>query len=366
MDRNKNIIKVSILGIIVNLALVGFKMTIGLIVNSIAIVLDAVNNLTDALSSIITIVGTKLSSKKPDKEHPFGHGRIEYFSCIIIVAIILIAGFAFAKESIEKIIHPVLADYSFISLVIIIVATFVKFFFGNYLKKKGKELNSGNLLASGTDSISDSIISFTTFIAAIISIVWRISLEGCLGVIISIIIIKAAIGIRIETIDQMIGTRADSEITNKLKEKILSYEGVLGVYDLILHNYGMNKIIATAHIQVKDDTNAREIHRITRNISVDIFKEYGIILTLGIYASNDEGEYREIQEYLNNTIQEYESVSQLHGFYVDEQEKNISFDLIFSFDEKEPEKIIEEIVSKLKEKYPDYNYNVIIDTDFSD
>lgn len=351
MERDKKIIKVSILGIIVNLALVGFKMAIGLIVNSIAIVLDAVNNLTDALSSIITIIGTKLSSKKPDKKHPFGHGRIEYFSSIIIVAIILIAGFAFAKESIEKIIHPVLADYSFVSLIIIMVAIFVKFFFGKYLKKKAKELNSGNLLASGTDSISDSIISLSTFIAAIISIVWKISLEGYLGVIISVVIIKSAIGILKETIDEMIGTRAD---------------GVFGVYDLILHNYGMKKIIATAHIQVKDDMNAREIHKLTRKISFAVYTEYGIILTLGIYASNDEEEYKEIQKYLNNLIKKNENILQTHGFYVDEEEKDISFDLIFSFDELEPEKAVEGIKLKLKEKFPNYDYNVIIDTDFSD
>ena len=366
MERNKKIIKASIYGIIVNILLVIFKAIVGLIANSIAIVLDAVNNLTDAISSIITIIGTKLSSKKPDKKHPFGHGRIEYFSSVIIAIIVLIAGVVFAKESIEKIISPTLADYSFATLIVITAAIFVKFFFGTYLKKQGKTLNSGSLTASGIDSISDSIISLSTFIAALISIIWKISLEGYLGVIISILIIKSAIIILKETIDQMIGTRADSELTNKLKEKISSYQGVFGVYDLILHNYGMNKIIATAHIQVKDEMNAREIHRLTRKISFDIFNEYGIILTLGIYASNEEEEYKEIQEYLKRILEEYETILQIHGFYVDEQDKNISFDLIFSFDEKNPEAIIEKIKTKLKEKYSKYEYNVIIDTDFTD
>ena len=141
MNRNKKIIKVSILGIIVNLVLVLFKSIIGMIVNSIAIILDAINNLSDALSSIITIVGMKLSSKKPDKEHPYGHGRIEYFASIIIAVIVLVAGLTALKESVQKIMKPEQANYSIVSLIIIIVAILVKFFFGRYVKNEGKKLN---------------------------------------------------------------------------------------------------------------------------------------------------------------------------------------------------------------------------------
>lgn len=366
MDRDKKIIKISILGIIVNILLAGFKAVVGLIANSIAIILDAVNNLSDVLSSVITIVGAKLSSKKPDKEHPFGHGRIEYFSSVIIAMIVFLAGATSLKESIQKVINPELAEYSAISLIIIIVAVFVKFFFGKYVKKQGEVLNSGSLIASGTDSLSDSVLSLSTFIAAVISIIWGVSLEGYLGVIISIIIIKSAYEILKDTINDMIGIRADSETTRKLREKILSYEGVLGVYDLILHNYGPNKIIATAHIQVKDETNAREIHRLTRRISVDIYSEYGILLTIGIYASNDAGEYGEMQQYINKMVKDYKNILQIHGFYVDEQINSVSFDVIFSFDELNPEKIVEEMTNKLKQKFPKYDFNIIIDTDFSD
>ena len=366
MDRDKKIIKVSILGILVNLVLVAFKAIIGIIVNSIAIILDAVNNLSDALSSIITIIGTKLSAKRPDKKHPYGYGRIEYFSSVIIAVIVLLAGLTSLKESVEKIIHPTVADYSIISLVIIIVAVFVKFFFGRYVKKQGESLNSGSLIASGTDAVSDSVLSLSTFIAAIISIVWKISLEGYLGVIISIIILKSAIEILKDTINDMIGIRADSEITKKLKEKILSYKEVLGVYDVTLHNYGPNKIIATAHIQLEDNTTAKEIHRISRRILIDVYQEHGIILTLGIYASNNDGEYGEIQSYIKDIVSEYENIIQIHGFYIDEEINNISFDLIFNFDELAPDEVVKEISEKIKSKYPKYNYSIIIDTDFSD
>lgn len=366
MDRNKQIIKVSIFGIIVNIILVIFKMIVGLIANSIAIILDAVNNLSDAMSSIITIIGTKLSGKRPNKNHPYGYGRIEYFSSIIIAIIVFFAGATSLKESITKIIHPDTADYSLTSLIIIIVAVFVKFFFGRYVKKQGENLKSGSLIASGTDAISDSVLSLSTLIAALISIFFHLSLEGYLGSIISLIILKSAYEILKDTINDMIGSRADSELTKQIKKFIKKHESVIGVYDLSLHNYGPNKIIASAHIQVADDMTAREIHRLTRRIEVDIYEEYGIILTLGIYASNEIGEYKEIKNYLQKLIKKYHHIIQMHGFYVDEEYKLISFDLIFSFDETEPEKIVAEIHNELKNKYPEYNFSIILDTDITD
>lgn len=366
MDRNKKIIKISILGIIVNIILVIFKMIVGLVANSIAIILDAINNLSDAMSSIITIIGTKLSEKRPNKKHPFGYGRIEYFSSIIIAIIVLVAGLTSFKESLNKILNPSVADYSIISLIIIIVAVFVKFFFGRYVKKAGEELNSGSLIASGTDAISDSVLSFSTFIAAIISFIWHISLEGYLGIIISVIIIKSAIEILKDTIDDMIGVRSDSSLTRKIKKTINSYDEVIGVYDLTIHNYGPNKIIATAHIELNDDLNVRDVHRLTRRIEIEIYTKYGIILTLGIYASNNLKEFKEVKKYIREILKDYQNIIEMHGFYVDEEYSVISFDLIFNFDEKEPEKKIEEIKEKLNKKYPKYNFSIILDADVSD
>lgn len=366
MDRNKQIIKVSIQGIIVNIILVIFKSFVGLIAGSIAIVLDAINNLSDALSSIITIVGTKLSNKRPNKKHPYGYGRIEYFSSVIIAVIVLIAGLTSFKESFSKILKPSMADYTLISIIIIVVAVFVKFFFGRYVKKEGEKLSSGSLIASGTDAISDSILSSSTLAAAIISMVWHISLEGYLGVIISIVILKSALEILKDTINDMIGVRADSELTKNLKQTIRKYDNVIGVYDLSIHNYGPSKIIATAHIELNDDLKVIDVHRLTRKIEVDIYEKYGIILTLGVYASNDKGKYKEIKAYLVKILKNYKNIIQMHGFYVDEDYKLISFDLIFNFDELEPLAIIEEIKSKLKDKYSSYDFQVILDTDISD
>ena len=366
MDRNKKIIKISISGIIVNILLVIFKSIIGLITNSIAIILDAVNNLSDALSSIITIIGMKLSTKKPNKKHPYGYGRIEYFSSIIIAIIVLFAGLTSFKESFDKIINPSTADYSIVSLIIILVAVFVKFFFGKYVKKEGEKLNSGSLIASGTDAISDSVLSLSTLIAAIISLIWHLSLEGYLGVIISIIIIKSAIEILKDTIDDVIGIRADSTLINDIKKTILEYKEVLGVYDLSIHTYGPNKIIGSAHIQVDDDLKAKDIHRLTRRIEVDIYNKFQIILTLGIYASNDSKDYKDIKNSINKIVKEYKNIIQIHGFYVDEEYNLVSVDLVFNFDEENPLKSIEEIKNKLEKKYPKYNFSIILDADISD
>ena len=366
MDRQKKIIKTSILGIFVNIILVIFKATIGFIVNSIAIILDAVNNLTDAVSSIVTIIGAKLSNKAPDKKHPYGYGRIEYFTSVIIAFLVLIAGITALRESYLKIINPANTDYSVISLVIIGVAVIVKFLFGRYVKSVGKKVNSGSLIASGEDAFMDSILSFTTLIAALINFIWHLSLEGYLGVIIAIFIIKSALEILKDTIDIVIGKRADKKLTDALKKRICSYKEVQGAYDLTLHNYGPSKTIGTIHIQVDDSMTAKDLHTLTRKIIVDIFNEFGIILTVGIYASNDSGEYKDMKSRIINTVKKYKEIKQIHGFYVDKKNKDIYFDLIFDFKCKNKDDIKNEIINKLEEEYSNYKFSIILDDDISD
>lgn len=366
MDRNKIIIKTSMLGILLNILLVVFKAIVGFFANSIAIILDALNNLTDVLSYTITIIGTKLSNKAPDKEHPYGHGRGEYFTSVIISTIILLAGLTAAKESIIKIINPAKTEYRFISLIIIAVAVVVKFFMGKYFKKVGKKVNSSSLVASGQDAFMDSVLSFTTLISGILNFVFGINIEGFLAFFISLIILKSAIDMLKDTVDSLLGERADSELTKNLKKRIKSFKEVQGVYDLSMHDYGPSKIIASVHIQVRDDMTAEEIHILTREIEYVIYSEFGIVLTMGIYAANDKGEFGEIKKTLTNIVKEYKSVLQIHGFYVDKDKMNVYFDLILDFEEKNKEKILEEIIGKMKKKYSEYNFNVILDSDISD
>ncbi len=366
MNRDKQIIKVSLYWIFTNIALVIFKAIVWFLSNSIAIILDAVNNLSDVISSLVTILWIKLSSKKPDKEHPYWHWRIEYFASIIIAVIILIAWIIAGKESIEKIITPVTTNYTIVTLTVVIIAIFVKLFLWKYFKKRWKKLNSWSLSASWVDALNDSLLSLSTLIGALISIFFNIGIEWYIWIIISIFIIKAWIDILKDTVNEMIWTRADSELINKLKSKILSYEWVLWVYDMMLHNYWPNKIIWTVHIQVNDNMRAKEIHRLTRNIQIWVYSTFGIILTIWIYASNNNWEFGEIQKELNKIIKKYNNILQIHGFYVDDSTNNISFDLIFDFKEEHPEKIVHKIKKEIKSRFPNYEYSVIIDNDISE
>lgn len=363
MTRQDKIVKTSIIGIVVNLILVAFKATIGILVNSIAITLDAVNNLTDALSSIITIIGTKLAGRAPDKDHPYGYGRIEYFSSVIIAAIVLWAGITALMESWPKIFNPDVTSYTTVSLVIIAVAVIVKFALGKYVKKVGEEINSQALVASGSDAFFDAILSLSTLIAAIISIFWHISLEGILGVIISLVIIKASIDMLKETLDSMIGARVDSELSRKIKDSICEVPGVYGAYDLSLHNYGPEQMQGSVHIEIDDTLTAIEIHNLTRQIAFKIYDEFAIALTVGIYARNDR--YMEIRQELERIVSQYEEVIEIHGFIVHEDQNLVTFDIIVDFD-ADRDRVKDEILSKIKSKYPDFNYLIIDDFDVSD
>ena len=358
MQRNKEIVKISIYGILVNLVLVGFKAVVGLIANSISIILDAVNNLTDVLSSVVTIAGLRLATKRPDRKHPFGYGRVEYFSAAVVAMIVLAAGIMALKESIEKIIAPEEADYSVVSLVIIAVAVLVKFFFGRFVKNKGKALNSG-----GVDAISDAALSLSVLIGAVISFIWHISLEGYIGILIAVMIIKTAVEIMRDAVNDLIGARVDDGITARVKKTIEKFSEVQGVYDLALHNYGPNKIIASAHIQVGDELHTREIHRLSRQIEVQVYEKYGIILTLGVYAANESGKYKKMKQEVETIVKDYPTVVQVHGFYVDEVEKVISLDLVFSFEEKDAVAKMREIQRKINKLYSGYKVYTVLDTD---
>ena len=363
MSRQERIVRTSIIGIVVNLILVAFKATIGILVNSIAITLDAVNNLTDALSSIITIIGTKLAGKAPDKSHPYGYGRIEYFASVIIAAIVLWAGITALMESWPKIFNPDVTSYTAISLVIIAVAVAVKFLLGRYVKNVGEEINSQALIASGSDAFFDAILSLSTLIAAIISIFFHISLEGILGVIISIVIIKASIDMLRETIDSMIGERVDSELSRKIKERICEFPQVYGAYDLSLHSYGPENMEGSVHIEVDDNLSALEIHNLSRLIAVKIFEEFSIILTVGIYARNDD--YRNIREDLYEIVSRYEEVIEIHGFMAYPEAKLITFDIIVDFD-ADREEVKDKILDEIKSLHPEFDYCMIDDYDLSD
>ena len=365
LDRSQVIVRTSIIGIIANVFLAAFKAAVGILSNSIAVVLDAVNNLSDALSSVITIIGTKLANRRPDKKHPLGHGRIEYLSALIVAAIVLYAGLTSLVESVKKIIDPATPDYSTVSLIIIASAVVVKLILGRYVKSVGQKVNSGSLVASGSDALFDAIISLSVLISALIYIYAHISLEAYVGVVISLVIVKAGIDMMRETIDDILGHRVEAEITQEIKAEICKDPDVGGAYDLILHNYGPDRYLGSVHVEVADTMTADEIHTMTRRIEHRIYEKFGIALTgIGIYAVNTKDpEVGAMYQKILKIVHGHDGVLQVHGFYVDREKKFLNFDLIIDYDKKDRDDMFEHIEQDVREAYPDYTIQITRDID---
>lgn len=366
--REKQIVRTSIIGIGTNVALAGFKAAVGLLTNSIAIVLDAVNNISDAGSSLITIIGTKLAGKQPDKKHPFGHGRVEYLSALLISVIVLYAGITSLIESIKEILHPSSPEYTTVSLVIVGVAVLVKIILGRYVKGVGEKVNSDSLVNSGTDAMLDSVISASTLVAAIVYLTTRISLEAWLGAIISIVIIKSGIDMLRETISQLLGESVDAEFARAIKKTVLSFPGVSGAYDLVLNNYGPDAYNGSIHIEVPDTYTASELDELIRSITMKVYEEHQVILTaVGVYSVNTgENEASRMRDRIYEEVRAHQYVNQVHGFYVNEEKKTIRFDVVVSFDAPDRRKVWAEVCEKVQQMYPDYTLMVAMDSDFSE
>ena len=367
-SREKTIVKTSIIGIIANVFLAGFKAVVGLMTNSIAIVLDAVNNISDAGSSLITIVGTKLAGKEPDKKHPFGYGRIEYLSAMIISVIVLYAGITSFVESVKQIIHPETPDYNTVSLIIVGVAVVVKILLGRYVKGVGVKVNSDSLINSGEDATLDSIISASTLVAAGIFLIFHVSLEAWLGAIISLVIIKSGFEMLRETVSRILGERNDQELAKKIHETVLGFPQVQGAYDLVLNNYGPDTWNGSIHVEVPDTCTADQLDQLLREITMKVIQEHHVILTaIGVYSVNTKDpEVIEAKRKVEEIVFAHEHVRQMHGFYLLKDRKTIRFDLVISFDAEDRRAVCNEVVADVQKAFPDYELQVAMDTDFAE
>ncbi len=365
--RNKIIVRTSIIGILANVFLAAFKAAVGLLSHSIAVILDAVNNLSDALSSVITIVGTKLAGKKPDKNHPMGYGRIEYITSMLVAALVIYAGITSLVESVKKIIEPETPEYSTLSLIIIGVAVVVKILLGRYVKKQGEKVNSGALIASGSDASFDAVLSASVLVCAIIFTATGLSLEAYVGVIISGFIIKAGVEMMLETLNEILGHRGDGDLIRKLKKLLSEEEEVYGAYDLILYNYGPSKDYASVHLELPDTMTVDEVDRLTRRQQLKVFKETGVILTgVGVYSHNTaDDEAARIRNEVQKAVLSHEWALQLHGFYADTVKKTMRFDVVMRFD-VDREEALAAVIKEVQAMYPDYDLQIVSDVDVSD
>lgn len=365
-SRDQIIIRTSIIGIAANIFLAAFKAVIGLLSHSIAVTLDAVNNLSDALSSLITIIGAGLANRKPDKKHPLGHGRTEYLSAIIVSAIVLYAGINSAVESVRKIMSPETPDYSNISLIIIAAAVIVKIILGRYFTLKGKEAGSGALEASGADASFDAILSLSVLACAVLFRMTGISLEAFVGAVISVFIIKSGIEMMLETLDDIIGKRADPDKVREIKRLIKEEPEVRGVYDLFINNYGPGRDYASLHIEVPDVMTVEEVDTITRRLQQKVYKGTGVIITgVGVYSYNTKDqEAAKIRNTVMETVLQHEWALQVHAFNADTKKKKMRFDVVLSFD-IDPRQGYEVIMKEIRRLYPDYAITITSDIDIA-
>lgn len=366
--REATIVRTSIIGIGANVLLAAFKAVIGTMTNSIAIVMDAVNNISDAGSSLITIIGTKLAGREPDKKHPFGYGRIEYLSAMIISVIVLYAGVTSFVESVKKIISPDTPDYSTVSLIIVGAAVIVKLVLGRYVKSVGQKVNSASLINSGEDASLDSIISASTLVAAVVFIAFNISVEAWLGAVISLVIVKSGFDMLKETVSQILGERNDPELSKSIKETVKSFPDVQGAYDLVLNNYGPDSWNGSIHIEVPDTYSADMLDRLIRKIQQAVYVKHQVVLTaIGVYSINTkDSDVIEAKKKAAAVVFSHKNVLQMHGFYLDKEDKSMRFDIVVSFAAKNRYAVHKEVIEDLSKAFPDYRLQIAMDTDFSE
>lgn len=363
MDREREIIKGSVIGIVGNLVLVAFKLVVGFASHSIAIVLDGVNNATDALSSVVTIVGTKLAGRRPDARHPFGYGRVEYLTSVVIAVIILAAGLMSLKESVVKIVHPGMPSYSTITIVVIVVAILAKVALGFCFKHYGDKTRCEALIASGVDSNYDAVLSAGTLVVALTQNLWGINIDGIVGLVISLVVCKAGIDVLRDALGPIIGEPESKKLVGGIEEYACTFPEVKGVCDVVLDDFGPHRTLGLVRVAVPDDLTARQVGILTRRIAEGLRRKFGVLAMVGICAENTTDEFAPMETTLRKLVEGEPAVLQSHDFYVDEQEQTCYFDLVVDF-EADRQAVENAMVAAMKEKFPNYEYNVQVDADY--
>lgn len=366
--REKVIVRTSIIGIMANVVLVIFKALVGMATGSIAVVLDAINNLTDVLSSVVTILGTKLAGRAPDRSHPIGHGRLEYFTTMLVAVLILYAGVSALVESVKKIIHPAVATYSALSLVIMAAAIVIKLVLGLYVRQKGKQVSSGALEASGLDALFDVAITSSVFLCALITMFTGVGLEAWVGAVIALVIVKSGLGMISEAVGAVMGGRVSSELSKAIKATVKEEEGVMGAYDLLLDNYGPDQYIGSLNVEIDENATAAQIDVMTHHIQERVYERHGVRLnTVGIYAYNTTNKQAvEMREDCDRLVMAHPGVIQMHGFYANPEDKKIHFDVVISFSVEDREALRQHIIEDVQARYRGWSVGTNLDVDMSD
>lgn len=357
----------SILSIILNIILVLFKYTIGLIVHSVSIQADALNNLSDVGSNLATLFGFKLASKHPDNDHPYGHGRFEYISGLIISFLILLVGFNSLKESITKIIHPQAIAYSNIAAMILVASIIIKLWMGMFNKEVGNKIQSASLLAASKDSINDVFTTLATLISLLLSLVTDLPVDGIIGSFVSIVVLKAGIEVCKDTINPLLGLAPDHELIKEIEKFIMSYDKPLGIHDLMMHDYGPGRMFMTLHVEVDCDDDIMEIHEEIDRIEKDIQEHFHIFTTIH-YDPVDVGNpiIQECKAQVLMVIKEINHEYSIHDFRMvpGKDNTNLIFDVLVPANDHIDHKDLKQMIqTRIKKLHP--NYTCVIEIDHS-
>ena len=364
--REKYGILTGSLGIICNLLLFAVKIIIGLLMNSIAIISDAINNLSDMCSSVITIASSKISNMHADKEHPFGHGRIEYIASLVVSFIIIMVGVELLKTSVQKIVKPEIIQFSFPLFIILVLSVLVKvwmYFYNTYI---GKKINSSVMMATATDSLNDCIATTAVIISVALGTITDFPVDGTMGVIVSLLIIYTGLKVAKEIVDVLIGQPASKELIKEITDLVISKEGIVGVHDFMAHDYGPGAIVASLHAEVPDDVNIVKIHETIDAVEKEVNEKYGVLLVIhmdpiSLNCEKTTTTRDELKKIVKNMNPEFS----IHDFRMVDGENSINliFDLVLPVEMKSEEKknILTEIEKKVKEI--DNRYNIVVQID---
>lgn len=364
-SRDGQITVTSAMNIVVNLLVSGVKIVIGLLTSSIAILSDGAHNAADAASSVLTIVGTKLSARRPTKKHPFGFGRIEYLTSLVIGGLILYTGLEFLIGAIRLIMEPAELSISYVSLIIICVAAVAKYLLGAYTVKVGKRVDSLSLTAVGMESCNDSYISALTLLTALVFIFFKLNIDAYAGIITAAIIIKAGLEILGDTISRLLGKAGDKELADKLYREIRSTPGVLNAADMMLHNYGPDAYSGSVNIEVDHKMSMEEVYAFVHEMQLRIMHEHKVTMVFGLYAVDYDSEKSlKMRSQIASFVAAYEHVISYHALFISENEKRIYCDLVVDYELNEWDKLRESFTGYMKKLYPDYELELVIETEY--
>lgn len=364
-ERTRTIIRTSYLGIIANVLIAFVKVVLGVLTSSIAIISEGVNNAADAVTSVLTLVGAKLSRKRPDEKHPFGYGRIEYLTALVVATLIIVSGAQTLISSIKLIFHPAHLSISYLSLAVIAASSVAKFLLGTYTIHKGRETESDALVGVGTECRNDCLASVVTIASALVFLIVHICIDAYAGVITSLFILYAGIGVLRGTVSEILGRPGEKEMAAMLYKEIAAADGIIAAADMMLHSYGPGAYSGSVNVEIDHKKTVGEIYAVLHKLQLRIMHDYKVTMVFGVYAvDNDSGEAKTLRANIAAFIKEQKHIKSFHAVYMESGTGKIYCDFIVDYALKDWEAVKKDFAQYMKSLYPNSEVELTIETEF--